>query len=929
MRHRIKFPNLLMIVIVASAFLLDTNKAGAQVSSLAVIPNPILFVTQVPVATFTDVSSTFGNHKTQMDYVGRGGDLWIKYPNGDSKNLTLTAGYGIDSNGNGILEGNEGIAVRDPSMYWDGTKAIFSMVVGGPAQRYQVTTQYWQMYEITGLQENDTPVITKVPNQPSNYNNVSPIYASDDSIIFTTDRPRNGSPLLYPQLDEYEEAPVVTGLWKLDPASGDLTLINHAPSGDFSPLINSYGQIVFTQWDHLQRDQQADGDQEKLHPGSTTCGGTKYGTFNYASEDSASYNLNNRAEVFPEARQCRTDLNASLKLTGHSFNVFMPWAINQDGTGGETLNHIGRQEFLVYTDKTFVDDPNLNYYSPLEGIANTKSMQTGMFQIAEDPLTAGLYYGVDTLEFGVHSSGRIFKVYAPPGLNADQITVQYVTHPDTYGTTPTPNHSGRYREPLPLSNGTLLAVHTPIQGEETNYGINSIYTFRIQSLTLGANGYYAADQYLTNGITKTLSYWSPDSLVSYSGPLWELNPVEVRATTTPPFPAASISQPEMDMFNQAGVTPSELQDWLKTNNLAMVVGHNVTRRDDMDVQQPFNLQVPNGAITIGATGKIYNISFLQFFQADQLRGLTGCCSATPGPGRRVLAQPMHDPAALAFSLPGTGPAGSVSLSLDGSFAAFVPAQRAMTWQLTDNSGKGIVRERYWLTFQPGEIRVCKSCHGLNNLDQAGNTDPENSPQALLTLLQGWKVNQIPKSTITLAGSAPADGWILESSETSNQGGTKNNSATTLNLGDNAAKKQYLGVLSFDTSNLPTGAVITKVTLSLKKAAVVGGGNPVKKFRGFMVDMQNGNFGAFSLEVSDFETAAAKTFGSFKPSLTNGWYNIDLTNGAAYINPAANTQIRLRFKKDDNNDLVANYLQLYSGNAGASDAPQLVIEYYLP
>ena len=47
-------------------------------------------------------------------------------------------------------------------------------------------------------------MITKVPNQPANYNNISPIYGTDDRIIFVSDRPRNGASHLYPQLDEYE-----------------------------------------------------------------------------------------------------------------------------------------------------------------------------------------------------------------------------------------------------------------------------------------------------------------------------------------------------------------------------------------------------------------------------------------------------------------------------------------------------------------------------------------------------------------------------------------------------------------------------------------------------------------------------------------------------------------------------------------------------
>jgi hypothetical protein len=42
--------------------------------------------------------------------------------------------------------------------------------------------QLRQLYEITGLVPTDTPVITLVPNQPSNYNNISPIYGTDGRI---------------------------------------------------------------------------------------------------------------------------------------------------------------------------------------------------------------------------------------------------------------------------------------------------------------------------------------------------------------------------------------------------------------------------------------------------------------------------------------------------------------------------------------------------------------------------------------------------------------------------------------------------------------------------------------------------------------------------------------------------------------------------
>ena len=96
---------------------------------------------------------------------------------------------------------------------------------------------------------------------------------------------------------------------------------------------------------------------------------------------------------------------------------------------------------------------------------------------------------------------------------------------------------------------------------------------------------------------------------------------------------------------------------------------------------------------------------------------------------------MHD---VTGNPPSTGPEGSVDLAADGSMAALVPAHRAMSWQLTDAAGEAVVRERYWVTFAPGEIRVCASCHGLNSVDQIGISEPTNPPEALRSLLRFWR-----------------------------------------------------------------------------------------------------------------------------------------------------------------------------------------------
>lgn len=697
------------------------------------LPNPILFVTQMPIRPdFTTIGSVFGNHRATLGSVGRGGDLWIRYPDGTLKNLTAAAGYGSTA-ANGF-QGANAIAVRDPAVHWDGQKAIFSMVIGAPAQQYQTATYYWQLYEITGLGQNQSPVITKVANQPTTFNNISPIYGTDDRIIFTSDRPRNGASHLYPQRDEYELAPTVSGLWRLDPASGALELLDHSPSGDFTPTIDSFGRVIFTRWDHLQRDQEADF-------GHGSCSSGSFGTFNYTSEAvTSTANFNDETEHFPEPRPCRTDLIGGSNLAGHTFNLFLPWQINEDGTEAETLNHIGRHELIGYIPRSLTDDANLfDFYNPAQRF-NQNSINN-FLQIKEDPTTPGRYFGVDAPEFGTHAAGQIITMVAPPTQSADQIAIGDFTHPETagYTSTPSPNHSGLYREPLPLTNGTVVAVHTAQTNHEA-YSGPSIYDFRLKTLQVGSNGSMVPHLALTNGISRTLSFWSPDTLVTYSGLMWELNPVEVRARPRPSRPATPLPQPEQQIFAQAGVDPAELQSDLAARNLALIVSRNVTTRDDNDHQQPFNLRVPGGVQTIGASGKIYDVTHMQLFQADQIRGFTGSgSSTTPQPGRRVLGVPLHDEAAVALNPQLTGaPPGSVAIAADGSVAAFVPARRAMAWQLTAPTGTGVVRERVWLTFQPGEIRVCASCHGLNEEDHAGNPSPGNPPQALLSLLQNWK-----------------------------------------------------------------------------------------------------------------------------------------------------------------------------------------------
>jgi hypothetical protein len=74
--------------------------------------------------------------------------------------------------------------------------------------------------------------------------------------------------------------------------------------------------------------------------------------------------------------------------------------------------------------------------------------------------------------------------------------------------------------------------------------------------------------------------------------------------------------------------------------------------------------------------------------------------------------------------------------------------------LTGPNKVSTVRERYWVTFQPGDIRVCASCHGTNDAAlNPKNPIPQNTPKALEALVGSWKSRVMPSHVVL---QSPAD-----------------------------------------------------------------------------------------------------------------------------------------------------------------------------
>ena len=744
------------------------------------LPNPVLFVTQVPTGydnVNMNISSPFANHLSTTLAAPRGGDLMLLSTSGALRYLTQEAGYG-SAGGGALLTGNQAIAVRDPAVFWDASKAVFSMVVGAPATVGGAENYSWQLYEITNLPAvlgGSTPVVQKVANQPPlPFNNFEPNYLSDGSIVFVSDRPRNGAAALYPIFDEYRGQPANSGLWRLDPASGALTLIENTPSGSFGPFVDSFGRLVFSRWDHLNQDINND-------PAAPT----GFTPFDYASEAANAATTAASAELFPEPIHSVAGSN----LNNFEINQFFPWTVNQDGSNEEILNHLGRHELKQTFSRSYTNDTNLiNFDATSSGRTNLKSINN-QFQIREDPTTPGRYFGVDGSEFFMHHSGQIVAINAAQSVNANAVTVTHITDPATGSFLSNQYNIGHFRDPLPMSDGTLVASFANTPAGESAAGPLPLpppqpsqpgnYKFHLYTLAAvsqnGATEYIpTANSLISGGISKSgLQYnyasnvaGQANGTVNYSGPLWELHPVEIVARTTPPTTAqapltGSPEQAVFDAFNLAhpgnGVSVAEMQQFLQNQNLALVVMRNVTSRDRADQQQPYNLAVANGGVqTISdmpnySDPPLYCIDRMQFFQADQVRGLTTTTIANALPGRRPLSRPLNDAHAVQFNMPGdVAVPGSQFIAPDGSVALFVPAQRPMVWQsMAPSTACGtspepvnatVVRERYWIEFQPGEIRACNSCHGVNQTNQKGQTVPLNPPQALTNLLAWWKLH---------------------------------------------------------------------------------------------------------------------------------------------------------------------------------------------
>lgn len=741
--------SLLLILLIISGFRLQEQTTIAEPVLFCLVPPPLN-----DRSTFGHMAESFNNQDPTMGSEGspRGGDLMLLNTNGTIRNLTQEAGFGVAS---GQIQAENAIAVREPNVHWDGCRALFSMLIGGPVEAFDKSagTQRWQMYEITNLCDvinGEVANIERVNSQPSSYNNLSPIYGiKEGEIYFISDQPYGGFANVYPPLDEYESTPTNSGIWKLDVNSNTITHLTHSPSGDFDLFFASDGRLLFTRWAHTKEDGEAIG----WFKGTKTI----WEPFNYISEESNE--IENAPEMvdgkpFADTRGVRLHFFPEPGNDGAEtydpdrremkFNEFQIWEIFENGERNQTINHIGRQEFGgASTGGSFIDDNNLTSYleAGSQYTANSELRSVvrgfnGFFQVTEDPRegSEGNFYFSYGPEFGAFASGLLLKSYIPMDLNPQDALMEEVVTNTAY-------ELGRFRDPIILSNGTIIAAHTTESGRFNRDEGRELHF----QLTIVEEDNFSRNPFSGEGFTKEIVYWGDSEIpISITLPLMELWPEVVRARDRPTsLPIHQVDPIEESVIQEEDVNVDELRNWLIENNLALISIRNITSRDVADRQQPFNLKVPGGVESISSLGGTeYEISHFQPVQYEHLRTYFDEDGDEKG-GRRPFLLPFRNTSTHSnieninpYDI--DGPENSIEIESDGSVALFVPATRAVSWWTKSPLGEPIVIERQPLSFAPGEIMACPGCHGINRTDQAGNLPPTNKPQSLRKLMTFWK-----------------------------------------------------------------------------------------------------------------------------------------------------------------------------------------------
>lgn len=206
-------------------------------------------------------------------------------------------------------------------------------------------------------------------------------------------------------------------------------------------------------------------------------------------------------------------------------------------------------------------------------------------------------------------------------------------------------------------------------------------------------------------------------------------------------------------------------------------------------------------------------------------------------------------------------------------------------------------------------------------DQAGNSD---SCEFTITVVPD------PKEPFRGFSDGQLDGWVREPDLVNMIEGPVNTKASTFDVGDDAANWGRRSILSFDTSSIPDDATITSARIRLTRSTVAGNTAPLDIL---LLDMGGPLIGSSpAVEPSDYDLAMAANLNvatSFPIPGGNGHTVFAEIGSPAFtsISRTGLTQFRVRFANESDDDNGADFISFYSGEAGSTVRPELIVEFY--
>ncbi len=160
----------------------------------------------------------------------------------------------------------------------------------------------------------------------------------------------------------------------------------------------------------------------------------------------------------------------------------------------------------------------------------------------------------------------------------------------------------------------------------------------------------------------------------------------------------------------------------------------------------------------------------------------------------------------------------------------------------------------------------------------------------------------------------------------------NSNDAALLVGKDLQNKEYRSFLSFNTSSLPDGAIITSVKLKIKSTDVVGV-NPLNNRHGLVADVCAPPDGkTVRYQSVDFRAGFScnDNAGSFDTAPNNGWYTADFRpEPFQSIDLTGATQFRLRIGGIENIDAARAYFVFDNGVSNEQNSPVLLVRYIIP